>query len=210
MNALKTILAVAAIVLPGAGFAQGYPERPITVVVPFPPGGNVDSAARIIAPKMEELLGQPIVVENRAGAGGMIASEYVKKASPDGYTLLMSANGPMLFAPITMNRPDAYDWKTDFELIGAVSITRASALAKPTTSSGTSEPAYRQTGQAAIRSRPRSVMRSAAPGPAPIKCTIMRQLPFSTFSVWRRTRVGYRPTRSRRRAAGRGFRSIRS
>lgn len=123
MNALKTILAVAAIVLPGAGFAQGYPERPITVVVPFPPGGNVDSAARIIAPKMEELLGQPIVVENRAGAGGMIASEYVKKASPDGYTLLMSANGPMLFAPITMNRPDAYDWKTDFELIGAVSIT---------------------------------------------------------------------------------------
>lgn len=119
---LKTI-AVLTVITPVAAFAQDFPTKPITMVVPYPPGGNVDSAARIIAPHMEKSLGQPIVVENRAGAGGMIAAEYVKKADADGYTLFMAANGPLLFAPMTMGRPDAYDWQKDFEPIGSVSIT---------------------------------------------------------------------------------------
>lgn len=123
MNSWKKTLAAVLTVLPGVGLAADFPEQPVTLVVPYPPGGNVDSAARIIAPKMEELLGQPIVVENRAGAGGMIAAEYVKNADADGYTLFMAANGPLLFAPMTMNRPDAYDWTTDFAPIGSVSIT---------------------------------------------------------------------------------------
>lgn len=123
MKSWKNAIAAVLAVLPGTGFAADFPSEPVMLVVPYPPGGNVDSAARIIAPKMEELLGQPIVVENRAGAGGMIAAEYVKNADADGYTLFMAANGPLLFAPMTMNRPDAYDWKTDFETIGTVSIT---------------------------------------------------------------------------------------
>lgn len=121
-NLLKTLIA-AAVLSPLAAHAQDFPTKPVTLVVPYPPGGNVDSAARIIAPHMEEALGQPIVVENRAGAGGMIAAEYVKNADADGYTLFMAANGPLLFAPMTMGRPDAYDWKSDFAPIGSVSIT---------------------------------------------------------------------------------------
>ncbi|WP_010137685.1 Bug family tripartite tricarboxylate transporter substrate binding protein [Oceanicola sp. S124] len=123
MKSWKNTLAAVLALLPVTGLAADFPSEPVTLVVPYPPGGNVDSAARIIAPKMEELLGQPIVVENRAGAGGMIAAEYVKNSDADGYTLFMAANGPLLFAPMTMNRPDAYDWKTDFEAIGTVSIT---------------------------------------------------------------------------------------
>ena len=123
MLTLKKSLAVLAALLPGALMAADFPNAPVTLVVPYPPGGNVDSAARIIAPGLEERLGQPIVVENRAGAGGMIAAEYVKNADADGYTLFMAANGPLLFAPMTMKRPDAYDWKTDFAPIGSVSIT---------------------------------------------------------------------------------------
>ena len=123
MKSWKKALAVVLAVLPGTGIAADFPSKPVTLVVPYPPGGNVDTSARITAPKMEEILGQPIVVENRAGAGGMIAAEYVKNADADGYTLFMAANGPLLFAPMTMNRPDAYDWKTDFTPVGSVSIT---------------------------------------------------------------------------------------
>lgn len=123
MRTMLKPLVLAASLLPGAALAADFPSEPVTFVVPYPPGGNVDSAARIIAPKMEELLGQPVVVENRAGAGGMIAAEYVKNSDADGYTLFMAANGPLLFAPMTMKRPDAYNWKTDFIPIGSVSIT---------------------------------------------------------------------------------------
>ncbi|MBO0903762.1 Bug family tripartite tricarboxylate transporter substrate binding protein [Jiella sonneratiae] len=125
MRSIAKIMAAAVALLPFAApaLAQAFPEKPVTLVVPYPPGGNVDSAARLIAPRMEEKLGQPIVVENRAGAAGMIAAEYVKNSDPDGYTLFMAANGPLLFAPMTMNRPKAYDWKTDFAPISSVSIT---------------------------------------------------------------------------------------
>jgi tripartite-type tricarboxylate transporter receptor subunit TctC len=123
LSKLLRALVTAAVFVPMAALAQDFPTKPITVVVPYPPGGNVDSAARIIAPQMEKKLGQPIVVDNRAGAGGMIAAQYVQKANPDGYTLFMAANGPLLFAPMTMGRPNAYDWKKDFVPIGLVSIT---------------------------------------------------------------------------------------
>lgn len=124
------MLAVASMIVPAAAFAQDFPSKPITMVVPYPPGGNVDSAARIIAPHLEKSLGQPIVVENRAGAGGMIAAEHVKNAAADGHTLFMAANGPLLFAPMTMGRPDAYDWQKDFVPIGSVSITPMALTAR--------------------------------------------------------------------------------
>jgi tripartite-type tricarboxylate transporter receptor subunit TctC len=69
-----------------------YPERPVTIVVGFPPGGPSDVLARVIAPKLGELLGQPFVVDNRPGAGGNVAGEFVAHAEPDGYTLLMGNN----------------------------------------------------------------------------------------------------------------------
>jgi tripartite-type tricarboxylate transporter receptor subunit TctC len=75
--------------------AQAYPSRPIKVVVPFPPGGPTDGMARIISDRLGAVLGQPIVVENRGGAGGGIGGKFVAEADPDGYTLLMSPGGAL-------------------------------------------------------------------------------------------------------------------
>lgn len=79
--------------------AQNYPTRPIRVVVPFPPGGNIDITARAIAPGLTELLGQTIVVDNRGGAGGIIGTDLVAKSSPDGYTLVLASSGTVTVAP---------------------------------------------------------------------------------------------------------------
>lgn len=102
--------------------AQTWPERTIKIVVPYPPGGNVDGAARIIADRLQTALGQNVVIENKAGAGGLIGSESVAKAEPDGYTLLLGANSPILFAPEMANRR-AYEWRRDFAPITMVSLT---------------------------------------------------------------------------------------
>jgi len=99
-----------------------WPDKPVKIVVPYPPGGNVDVAARVITPGLQEAFGQAFVIENRPGAGGMIAGEYVARAKPDGYTLFMAANGPLLFSPLIFKR-DAYKWDRDFEPISSVSYT---------------------------------------------------------------------------------------
>jgi tripartite-type tricarboxylate transporter receptor subunit TctC len=80
-------------------FAQGWPSRPITVVVPFPAGALSDAAARILQPRLSEALGQPVVIENRGGAGGVIGSTFVARSQPDGYTLLVTVNAPVVMAP---------------------------------------------------------------------------------------------------------------
>lgn len=102
--------------------AQQWPARAVRLVVPYPAGGNVDGAARIIGNKLQEVLGQPFVVENKAGAGGLIAGEAFAKSAPDGYTLFVGANGPVLFAPEIAKR-DAYNWKRDFLPITSISMT---------------------------------------------------------------------------------------
>src|SRR5262245_45285361 len=91
---LKTIAAGAAAlaVMAGSAGAQDYPNRPITVVVPYAAGGPVDTVARIITTRMSELLGQQMIVENAGGAGGMTGSARVAKAAPDGYTILLSGS----------------------------------------------------------------------------------------------------------------------
>ena len=83
----------------GAAAQGAFPSRPITMVVGFAPGGGTDTAARIIAKAASEALGQPVVVDNRAGAGGNIACELVAKAAPDGHTILLGSVGPLTVAP---------------------------------------------------------------------------------------------------------------
>ena len=89
----KWISAAAALLVAGAVQAQAFPTKAITLVVPFPPGGVTDPFARVVGPKVTESIGQPIIIENKPGAAGNIAAEYVKNARPDGYTLLMGHAG---------------------------------------------------------------------------------------------------------------------
>jgi tripartite-type tricarboxylate transporter receptor subunit TctC len=93
---LKIVVTGAALVaLSGQAVGQGYPNRPVKVVVSFPPGTTPDTVARVVAPKLQEALGQPVVVENRAGAGGNVAADAVAKSTPDGYTLVVSTNAAL-------------------------------------------------------------------------------------------------------------------
>lgn len=111
--AMAALLCVAA----GGAAAQGYPDRMIKLVVPFPPGGPTDVASRIISQKMSEGLKQQIVVENRAGASGMIGAEAVAKSAPDGYTLMMLATPTLLFPHLSNYR--GTDLFKDFTAIGS-------------------------------------------------------------------------------------------
>ena len=99
-----------------------WPDKPVHLVVPYLPGGNVDGAARVISEQLQAHYKQPFLVENRAGAGGMIAGESVARAAPDGYTFFMGANGPILFSPIIFNK-DSYHWQRDFVPVTSVSLT---------------------------------------------------------------------------------------
>lgn len=115
---LGTILLSATLPLAAApAFAETYPSKPIRLVVPFPPGGPTDTAARIIGQKMSETLKQPVMVDNRPGASGTIGAENVAKSPADGYTLLVLAT-PTLLAPHLINRK-GYDIFKDFTPIGA-------------------------------------------------------------------------------------------
>jgi tripartite-type tricarboxylate transporter receptor subunit TctC len=108
------LLAAVALAWTGSAFAQGaYPSRPISMVVGFQPGGGADTVARILAKNLGDVLGQQVVVENKAGAGGNIATDYVAHAAPDGYILLLSNVGSLAVAPhIVANLP--YDPLRDF------------------------------------------------------------------------------------------------
>jgi tripartite-type tricarboxylate transporter receptor subunit TctC len=91
--------------LTGAALAQGYPNRPIRLIVPWPPGQSTDLFARVIAERISQSLGQPIVADNRAGAGGLIGSDIVAKSPPDGYTLLAASSGPISIMPTVQTTP---------------------------------------------------------------------------------------------------------
>src|SRR5215471_12631886 len=104
MRSLLAFIAIAVCALTVQA-AQSWPVRPIRLIVPYPPGGNVDITARIIGPALGEQLGQIIVVDNRSGAGGNIGAGLVAKSLPDGYTLLMGSSGPLSVNPIVI--PDS-------------------------------------------------------------------------------------------------------
>src|SRR6267154_1145454 len=110
---LRRLIAVAAFAVAGAtAFAQDYPTRPIRLILGFAPGGSTDLVARVVAQKMAESWGQQVVVDNRPGANGMIGADLVAKASPDGYSLLLSSIGPMAINASLYKMP--YDIVNDF------------------------------------------------------------------------------------------------
>ena len=110
----RAALTLAALCIAGTGLAQPFPNRPVTVVVPFPPGGGTDALARIMQPELGALWKQPIVVENKAGAAGAIGGDYVAQSKPDGHTLLMSSTAGITaknverFAPVTLVSASPY------------------------------------------------------------------------------------------------------
>jgi tripartite-type tricarboxylate transporter receptor subunit TctC len=99
-------------------FAQSYPDRPLRLIVGFPPGGSSDTVARVVAQSLAPLLGQPVVVENKPGAGGVIGSDLVAKAAPDGYTLLLATAGHSTAAAMMAKLP--FDAVRDFAWITTV------------------------------------------------------------------------------------------
>jgi tripartite-type tricarboxylate transporter receptor subunit TctC len=119
---LRLLLGVSAVLLSGWANAQAYPAKPVRVVVPFPPGGAMDTLTRTISLKAGEKLGQPIIVENRPGAGGIIGSDYVAKSPPDGYTLMMASNGTHSTGP-AINPKLPYSVERDFSPIAYVART---------------------------------------------------------------------------------------
>jgi tripartite-type tricarboxylate transporter receptor subunit TctC len=111
-------LAIFLLIFAGTALAQPYPSKPIRMVVAFPPGGPVDIVARLLGPKITDALGQPVVVENRAGAGGNVPTSQVAKAPPDGYTLLAHSSAYAVNPSLTPNA--GYDPEKDFVAIAVV------------------------------------------------------------------------------------------
>jgi tripartite-type tricarboxylate transporter receptor subunit TctC len=127
-------IASAAIVLAAAGgavgvAAQGYPDRPIKLVVPFPAGGATDSIARLTAQRLQGVFGQPVIVENQGGAGGSLGARQVARAAPDGYTLMMGSIGTFGTQPL-LYRLD-YDPQRTFAPVATVAIDRIVLVAGP-------------------------------------------------------------------------------
>jgi len=122
MKGIAVMVAAVAGLLAAPLHAQPFPSRPIQLVVGFPPGGGVDIVARQLAEKLSEVLGQRVVVENKAGAAGNVAMEYVARAKPDGYTLLMGNLG-MLSANPALYRNLSFDPAKDFVPIARVVVT---------------------------------------------------------------------------------------
>lgn len=114
----------------GAAQAQAYPSKPVQLVIPFPPGGATDIAGRLIGKKLGEQLGQPVVIENRAGAGTVVGAGYVAKAAPDGYTLLISSGSTFTINPALLPKLP-YDPVKSFEPIGLVARVPLMLLAHP-------------------------------------------------------------------------------
>jgi tripartite-type tricarboxylate transporter receptor subunit TctC len=110
--------------------AQTYPDRPVTMIVPFPPGGATDTIARIIQDPMQKALGQPIVVENLGGAGGMIAAAKAARADPDGYTILL--HQVALAAGMSMYHDLSFDAEKDFATVGLINTAASTLTGRPT------------------------------------------------------------------------------
>lgn len=121
MRLVRSLVVLAAIAVTGHAIAQGFPAKPVTMIVPFPPGGSVDAVARQIAAGLGQYLGQSVVVENKVGAGGTIGSGLVARAAPDGYTILLGTTSALAVSPMTY-KSVPYDSLTSFAPI--IEVTR--------------------------------------------------------------------------------------
>jgi tripartite-type tricarboxylate transporter receptor subunit TctC len=127
---LAAFAAALALVVAPAAAQSGYPAKPLRFIVPFPPGGATDIITRTIAQKLSEQVGQPVVVENRPGAGGTIGSDLVAKAAPDGYTLLMATTSTHSIGP-TLNPKTPYDVERDFAPVCEVATSANVLIVSP-------------------------------------------------------------------------------
>ncbi len=123
------LLSLAAVAISTAA-AQNYPTRPIRLIVPFPPGGNIDITARAIAPGLTELLGQTIVIDNRGGASGLIGTDLVAKSNADGYTLVLASSGTVTVAP-SLYAKMPYDSVKDLSAITLLSYVPIVLVVNP-------------------------------------------------------------------------------
>ena len=125
----KTYLLAVLALVAGSAFAQQYPNKPVRVIIPWPPGQATDLAARIVGEKLSQQMGQTFIMENRPGAGGAIGTEAVAKAAPDGYTLLASSSGPLSIMPNLQKIP--YDPLKDLAPISLTARAPFALIAHP-------------------------------------------------------------------------------
>ncbi len=162
MRCLTVILAV--LLSLGVPARADYPERPIRLVVPFPPGGVTDVVARLMADRLTAELGQQVVVDNKAGAGGVIGTEIVAKAAPDGYTLLLTTPSHTIHPAFRASLP--YDTEKDLQpvsVVGRVPMLLVSHPSQPFTTS-----------RASSRRPRRTPASSTSVRPAPARCRTSR------------------------------------
>jgi tripartite-type tricarboxylate transporter receptor subunit TctC len=124
------VLPIACALAAATAHGQEYPNRPLRLVIPYAPGGPVDIVGRVVGLKLTDALGQQVIVDNRAGAGGNIALEIVAKAAPDGYTLLMGANGPIAINP-SLYRKMPVDTAKDLQAVTMVASSAMILVAHP-------------------------------------------------------------------------------
>ncbi|MBN8936624.1 MAG: tripartite tricarboxylate transporter substrate binding protein [Rhizobiales bacterium] len=116
---LKCLFAALVVMAPAEAVAQGFPNKPIKLIVPFPPGGPNDIIARVVGQKMSEILGQPVLIDNRGGAGGVLGTDAVAKASPDGYTIAITSAGALAIST-SMQQKLPYDSLKDLKPVTLV------------------------------------------------------------------------------------------
>ncbi len=132
LTALMLVVAgTAALAQPAAtGSGQAYPTRPIRVIIGFPPGGGIDIVARVIAPRLSESLGQPVVIDNRAGAGGLIGTDLVAKSAPDGHTVFFGTIGNLSINPLLYSKLP-FDMARDFAAVTHVASVSSMLMVHP-------------------------------------------------------------------------------
>ncbi|MES3001384.1 MAG: tripartite tricarboxylate transporter substrate binding protein [Pseudomonadota bacterium] len=130
MRAAHRLLASVVLLACAAAHGQGYPTKPVTIVVPFPPGGGTDTGARIVAQKLGAKWGQTVVVENRGGAAGQVGADFVAKAKPDGYTLLVGNIGTQSINP-ALYKKMAYDPDTAFAPVSLIAELPLAMMINP-------------------------------------------------------------------------------
>ncbi len=166
----RLIVALALFAAAPGAFAQNYPDRNITLVAPFPPGGPSDTTARLIIGPMSKALGQQVIVENVTGAGGVIGTNRVAKAAPDGYTIVISGSGTHAAAEF-LNKDLPYR-STDFEQIGLINISPVVLVARSGLPAKTLKEFVAYLQGEREKSSPRPMPASARSRISPARCSI--------------------------------------